>query len=490
MHFRNSAALVKEASNAWVEDRAASMGAALSYYSVFSVAPLLLIVIAVAGLVFGQEAAQGAVVAQLQGLLGDSGAEIVQEMLESVSEPKEGVVATVTGLALLLVGATTVFAELQDDLDRVWKAPARAKPSGIWGWVRARILSFGMILAIGFLLLVSLLVSAAISALGDWWGSLFSGWETLAQVINFLLSFGLVTAMFAFIYRFMPDVRIEWRDVWIGAGVTALLFTVGKFLIGLYIGRSSVASGFGAAGSLAVLLLWVYYSAQIFLLGAEFTWVYAHSYGSRRDKPAVQQAASSATPAAGEPASSKASSAAGEAPSGSVGQALAEGSQPTRTKAPVPASKAIEEPGFDGVAGGIQRHPVRAIGLAALCGVATALVGNALQSRIAVRPWQRRHPVQAVSGRKPSEHRNVARSSRVAQGPNGAAMRRRATATRPPSVKNATLALAKVVLTVASRSVLAALVRGARQGSKGRSQRRPGTDARGRNDVEARTLTR
>jgi membrane protein len=306
VNFRRLVSLVKDAAAAWVEDRAASMGAALSYYSVFSVAPLLLIVIAVAGLVFGREAAQGAIVGQLQGLLGDSGAEIVQQMLKSVSEPQEGIVATVTGVVLLLVGATTVFAELQDDLDRVWKAPARAKPSGLWGWVRSRILSFGMILAIGFLLLVSLVVSAAISALGDWWGPMFAGWETLAQVINFLLSFGLVTAMFAFIYRFMPHVRIEWRDVWTGAAVTALLFTVGKFVIGLYLGKSSVASGFGAAGSLVVLLLWVYYSAQIFLLGAEFTWVYAHSLGSRRGTPAVQEAASSTVPTAAVPSSSRA----------------------------------------------------------------------------------------------------------------------------------------------------------------------------------------
>ena len=320
MNFKRLVSLVKDAASAWVEDRAASMGAALSYYSVFSVAPLLLIVIAVAGLVFGQEAAQGAIIGQLQGLLGDSGAEIVQQMLKSVSEPKDGAVATVTGVLLLLVGATTVFAELQDDLDRVWKAPARAKPSGVWGWVRSRILSFGMILAIGFLLLVSLVVSAAISALGDWWGPLFAGWETLAQVINFLLSFGLVTAMFAFIYRFMPHVRIEWRDVWTGAGVTALLFTVGKFVIGLYLGKSSVASGFGAAGSLAVLLLWVYYSAQIFLLGAEFTWVYAHSLGSRREKPAVQEATSSTVPTAVEPASSQMASA-GLAPTANIGSA-------------------------------------------------------------------------------------------------------------------------------------------------------------------------
>jgi membrane protein len=254
-------------------------------------------------------------------------------MLKSVSEPKGGAIATAVGLVLLLVGATTVFAELQDDLDRVWKVPARARRSGVWGWARSRILSFGMILATGFLLVVSLVASATISALGAWWGPLFGGWETLAQAIDVVLSLGFVTAMFAFIYRFMPDVRIEWRDVWTGAGVTAVLFTVGKYLIGLYIGKSSVASGFGAAGSLAVLLLWVYYSAQIFLLGAEFTWVYAHSYGSRRDKPAVQEPVSATVPTAREPASSKAATAVGG-----------------------PPSRSVE---FDGVAGGIQRHPLR-----------------------------------------------------------------------------------------------------------------------------------
>ena len=280
--------LVKQAAAAWMEDRAPSMGAALSYYTVFSIAPLLLIVIAVAGLVFGAEAAQGAIVAQLQGLLGEGGARTIQDLLRSVSEPKESVAATIVGGVLLLIGATTVFAELQIALDRVWEVPERARPSGLWGFLRARLLSFGMILGIGFLLLISLVISAAISALGDWWGPLFGAWETLAQVVNFAASFALVTVMFALIYRFMPDKRIEWHDVWIGAAVTALLFTIGKTLIGLYIGKSSVTSGFGAAGSLAVLLLWVYYSAQIFLLGAEFTWVYTHRYGSRRgqERPA------------------------------------------------------------------------------------------------------------------------------------------------------------------------------------------------------------
>ncbi|MEW6704345.1 MAG: YihY/virulence factor BrkB family protein [Pseudomonadota bacterium] len=298
MNWRSYLGMAKQAVQAWVDDRAASMGAALSYYTVFSVAPLLLIVTAVAGLVFGQEAAQGAIVAQISDLVGEASAQAIQGLLQSVAKPKEGVIATVTGVLLLLVGATTVFAELQDDLNRVWNAPRQALPGGLWGWLRARLLSIGLILAIGFLLLVSLAASAAISALGQWWGPMFGAWERLAQAVNFIVSFGIVTALFALIYRFMPQLQIEWRDVWVGAAVTALLFTIGKFLIGLYIGKSAVVSGFGAAGSLAVLLVWVYYSAQIFLLGAEFTWVFAHQYGSRQGVAAEGAAPGSNRPPA------------------------------------------------------------------------------------------------------------------------------------------------------------------------------------------------
>jgi membrane protein len=274
--------LLRKSADAWVDDRASSMGAALSYYTVFSIAPLLLIAISVAGLVFGADAARGAIVAELQGLVGERSAQTIQDLLQSVSEPREGAIATLIGAVLLLVGATTVFAELQDDLDRIWKAPERNKQAGAWGWARSRLLSFGMILATGFLLLVSLVASTVIAAIGQWWGPLFAGWETLASAANFILSFGLITVLFALIYRFMPHVRVEWRDVWVGAAVTALLFSIGKYLIGLYIGKSSITSGFGAAGSLAVLLVWVYYSAQIFLFGAEFTCVFAHSYGSHQ----------------------------------------------------------------------------------------------------------------------------------------------------------------------------------------------------------------
>jgi membrane protein len=181
----------------------------------------------------------------------------------------------------LVIGATTVFAELQSALDRIWEVPERQKASGLWLLIRQRLLSFGMILALGLLLLVSLVASAALAALGEWWGGFFENWEAVLHIINFAASFAVVTGLFAAIYKIMPRAKIAWRDVWTGAIVTALLFTMGKFLIGLYLGKSGITSGFGAAGSLVVLLVWVYYSAQIFLLGAEFTWVYAHATGSR-----------------------------------------------------------------------------------------------------------------------------------------------------------------------------------------------------------------
>jgi membrane protein len=274
--------LVKQAGAAWIDDYAPSMGAALSYYSVFSMAPLLLIVIAVAGLVFGEEAVRGEVFGQLQSVLGPDAAKAIEGLLATVRKPAEGLFATLVGLLVLFIGATTVFAELQDALDRSWRAPARDRSGGIWALIRARMLSFGMILGIAFLLMVSLVLSAAVAALGKWWGGAFGGGLVLLQVLNVVLGFALTTGVFAMIYKIMPRVKVQWRDVWLGAVVTALLFTIGRFLIGQYIGKSGIASGFGAAGSVVVILVWVYYSAQIFLLGAEFTWVYAKTFGSMR----------------------------------------------------------------------------------------------------------------------------------------------------------------------------------------------------------------
>jgi len=289
-------ALVKGAAAAWIDDYAPSMGAALSYYTVFSLAPMLLIVIGIAGLAFGEEAARGEIFVQLRGLMGQDAAQAVEGLLTSVSKPAQGVAATVFGIVLALIGATTVFGELQDALDRIWRAPARDKTSGLWGLLRARLLSFGMILGIAFLLMVSLVLGAVIAALGKWWGGAFGDWETLLQVVNLLVGFALTTGVFAMIYKMMPRVQVRWHDVWLGAIVTALMFTIGKFLIGLYIGKSGVASGFGAAGSLIIVFIWVYYSAQIFLLGAEFTWVYAKTFGSMREQAAAPAAASPEVP--------------------------------------------------------------------------------------------------------------------------------------------------------------------------------------------------
>ena len=288
--------LLKGASIAWVADYAPSMGAALSYYSVFSLAPLLLIVISIAGLVFGQDAVRGEVFDQLQGLLGTDASRAIEGLLVSVSEPAEGMASTAIGLVLLLIGATSVFGELQDALDRIWRAPARDRSGGLWALVRARLLSFGMILGIAFLLMVSLVFSAVLAALGKWWSGAFGEWALLAQFFDLVVGFVMTTGVFAMIYKVMPRVSVRWRDVWLGAIVTSLLFTGGRFLIGMYIGRSDLASAFGAAGSLIVVFVWVYYSAQIFLLGAEFTWIYARTFGSMRDLQPELAAKSGAPP--------------------------------------------------------------------------------------------------------------------------------------------------------------------------------------------------
>lgn len=288
--------MVTTAVNAWLDDYAPSMGAALSYYTLFSLAPLLLIVIAVAGMVFGRDAAQGAVLAQLGGIMGPEGAVAVEGMLKAAREPAKGMLAAVIGVIALLIGATAIFAELQSALDRIWRVPAPKHQSGIWYLLRTRLLSFGLVLGLGFLLMVSLVVSAALAALGQWWASWIQGWDVLLEILNFAVALAIFTLLFAMIYKIMPRARISWRDVWTGAAVTALLFTVGKVLVGLYLGRSALASGFGAAGSLVVLVAWVYYSAQIFLLGAEYTWVFANRCGSRAGHAVAEAPALPARP--------------------------------------------------------------------------------------------------------------------------------------------------------------------------------------------------
>ena len=287
--FSNALTLIKQAITAWLDDAAPSMGAALSYYTIFSLAPLLLIVMSVAGFVFGAEAARGELFGQLRGLMGSDAAAALETLLASLNKPAQSIGASMVGVALLVIGATSVFGELQNALDRIWRAPIRQKNSGLLNLLRERLLSIGMIFGLAFLLMVSLVAGAFVSALGKWWAPIFGGWEIVAQIANAAVGFMLSTLVFAMIYKLMPRAQVRWQDVWIGALVTSALFTMGKFLIGLYIGKSGVASGFGAAGSIAVILVWVYYSAQIFLIGAEFTWVYAQRFGSMRDSPQPAQ---------------------------------------------------------------------------------------------------------------------------------------------------------------------------------------------------------
>lgn len=295
--------LVRQAGVAWFEDRAPTMGAALAFYSAFSLAPLLVIVIAVAGAVFGVDAARGAIVDQLAGLVGAPAAEAIQSLLKAAQETTTSIFATVVGLVTMLVGATTILVELQDDLDLIWKAPKR-EGSSLLSIVRARILSLGMILGVGFLLLISLVLSGAIAALGAYSESLFPGAVLpLLHLWNPVLSVGAITVLFAMLYKWLPNVPIAWKDVWMGAFITAILFSAGRFAIGLYLGRSATASAYGAAGTLAVLLLWLYYSAQIFLFGAELTCLYATHRARRRSgacpRPSINEQAADRADAPG-----------------------------------------------------------------------------------------------------------------------------------------------------------------------------------------------
>ncbi|MBV8729933.1 MAG: YihY/virulence factor BrkB family protein [Acidobacteriia bacterium] len=270
--------LAKQTASNWSDLNAPHLGAALSFYTMFSMAPLLVISISIAGLVFGREAAQGQILWQIQNLVGPDGAKTIQTILQNTSSTSSGVVATVIGLVVLLFGASGVFGELRDSLNAVWgvKTPI----SGIAGFIRYRFFSFTLVLGIGFVLLVSLLLSAALAAAGKYFGSFLPVPEFVLQALNLLLSFLGITILFALLYKIVPDFPIAWSDVWIGAAVTSLLFSIGKLLIGLYLGKASVGSAYGAAGSLVILMVWIYYSSQIFFLGAEFTRIFSERHGS------------------------------------------------------------------------------------------------------------------------------------------------------------------------------------------------------------------
>ncbi|HEU4343544.1 MAG TPA: YihY/virulence factor BrkB family protein [Candidatus Binatia bacterium] len=264
----------------WIEDSPFQLAAAVSYYALFSMAPLLVISISVAGFFFGREAAQNQVVDTIRGTVGQESAQAIQAMIQDASEkPKTGIVSTIIGGLALLFGAGGVVGQLQTALNTIWGVAP--KPGlGVWGFVRQRFVSFAMVVGIGFLLLVSLVVSALLAGVTELLNSFFNGAALIAHALDILVSFAFITVLFAVMFKFLPDARIRWRDVWIGAALTSLLFTIGKFLIGLYLGTSGVTSAYGAAGSLITVLLWVYYSSLIFFFGAEFTQVYATQFGS------------------------------------------------------------------------------------------------------------------------------------------------------------------------------------------------------------------
>jgi membrane protein len=269
-------ALLKQTLGEWMEDEVPLLAAALAYYTAFALAPVLVVVMAVAGLAFDSARVRLEILDQVRGLLGAGGAELVGGMLEEAGRPGRSVPAMVVGIATILLASSGLFATLQTALDKVWEVEPR-RGRGIIGVIKDRFVSFTMVLGTGFLLLVSLVISAAVAAFGKYAGGTAA--PAVLQAANFALGFALTTLLFAMIYKVLPDVTLRWRDVWTGAAVTAALFTLGRWLIGLYLGRGSVASAYGAAGSLAVVLLWVYYSAQVLLLGAEFTQVYTRARG-------------------------------------------------------------------------------------------------------------------------------------------------------------------------------------------------------------------
>ena len=296
--LRALASLLRAAAVAWVDDRAPSMGAALAYYTLFSLAPLLLIAISVAGAVFGLEAARGEILPQMRMLLGAEGAQVIGSLLDNVRQSGQSTLGTVVGLLFLVVGATTVFAELQDSLDHIWRVNTPRRGGTLWQLLRSRLLSFGLVLGIGFLLTVSLAASAALAAWGRWWAPAFGSSLVLLDAANHVLGFVLTTLLFAAIYKGMPRARIGWADVALGSLITAVLFTLGKALIGWMLTRTGMAAGFGAASAVVGLLVWVYASAQVFLYGAEVTWLFAQRHGSRRAAPSAPGTAGAAAAAA------------------------------------------------------------------------------------------------------------------------------------------------------------------------------------------------
>jgi membrane protein len=319
--------ILKDTAKEWSEDKASRHAAALSYYTIFSIAPMLIIAIAVAGLVFGQEAARKGIMDEIGGMIGQGGAEAIQAMMEGASKPKEGIIATVLGVVALLFGASGVFGQLQDSMNTMWEV--RPKPGkGVLGFLKSRFTSFSMVLVIAFLLLVSLVLSAGLSAMGKYLGGFLGEAGVLLRVVDLVVSLGVVTLLFGLMFKYLPDAEVRWKDVWTGALVTAVLFGAGRFLIGLYLGRSAVGSAYGAAGSLVIILLWIYYSSQILFFGAEFTQVYASRKGAKVRPDADAEAMEKPHPLAGRPAR--------EPSAGTVSASPRKPAKPEKEAAPAP----------------------------------------------------------------------------------------------------------------------------------------------------------
>lgn len=284
LSWQNTKELLLESAREWNEDKASRLGAALAYYTIFSIAPLLLIAIAIAGFFFGHEAAQGTISNQISSMVGPQAGKAIETMVQNAGQKKgTGIFATIMSVVLLLFGASGVFVQLKDALNTVWDVPPAEKKGGVWEFLKTRVLSFGFVLGMGFLLLVSLVISTILSAAGHFVGGMIP-MPWLLQAINFVVSLGVISVIFAMIFKFLPDIKLPWSDVWHGAITTAVLFTIGKWALGVYLGRSSMSSAYGAAGSLVVLLVWIYYSAQIAFFGAEMTQVYSRHYGAWRGR--------------------------------------------------------------------------------------------------------------------------------------------------------------------------------------------------------------
>lgn len=280
MKARDLTELVKDAGKKFWEDKGPRLAAALAYYTALSLSPLLLAVVAIAGLAFGAEAARGEIVEQLRGAIGTEAASFVEQMVLKSSSQTHGIIATVVAFVVLFFGASGVFSDLQSALDTIWKVPGRKSEGGVLTLVKERLLSFSLVCGVAFLLLVSLVVSAVLAGVNGRVAGWMPGMDALAEVINFVLNYALTTALFAMIFKWLPETRLAWRDVGVGASVTAGLFSVGRYLIGLYLGQAAVGSTYGAAGAFVVLLVWIHYSTLILLFGAELTFVYAQRFGS------------------------------------------------------------------------------------------------------------------------------------------------------------------------------------------------------------------